>query len=197
MPKTLPLPPLERLNELFEVVPIAESDIGLVSGLVWRVRKGTRASEGLPAGSLSKSKNKSRRDWSVSIDRKKYLVSRIIYFIVHKVDPKHLTVDHINRNPLDNNASNLRLANTVEQAVNQKVKSTNTSGSAGVCWIESKERWLVQLSNKGYKRYCRTFECKIKAAEAYNTQVLNRGLHKLGKTLNDISSVSCSCDCCL
>ena len=196
MPKTLPLPPLERLNELFEVVPIDESQLGNHSGLMRKVSRGP-AKAGSVAGSSSIRSSGRRADWHVRVDGKLYLVSRIIYYIVHKVDPGLLSVDHINRNHLDNNISNLRLADNSLQTHNQGRKSNNTSGCTGVSWHKASRAWRVRVQNKNQSTLIGVYKCKLEAAKAYNLTVLHCSLDKLGKQLNDLSSVSCSCLQCL
>nr|WNL49955.1 HNH family endonuclease [Marseillevirus sp.] len=68
--------------------------------------------------------------------------------LAHK--PGEITIDHIDRDPLNNRKNNLRVANKSTQLINQKIKSTNTSGTKGVsyqnkCWTA---RWKDE---KGFR----------------------------------------------
>jgi hypothetical protein len=68
-----------------------------------------------------------------------------IYFhnIIMNHTPGKLTVDHKNRDGLDNRKENLRIVTKQVQCINQKIKKSNTSGTTGV-YIKN---------NKGKKYY--------------------------------------------
>lgn len=70
--------------------------------------------------------------------------------IVTTIDAKQVTMhkllgykhyDHINRNALDNRKSNLRPANSKENARNRSKQSNNTSGFIGVSWDKECQKW--------------------------------------------------------
>jgi len=58
--------------------------------------------------------------------------------------PTEITVDHINRNGLDNRKSNLRLVDQKIQSINKNIKSTNTSGMTGVSYYKNLGVWVTQ-----------------------------------------------------
>lgn len=53
--------------------------------------------------------------------------------------------DHINRNKLDNRATNLRKCTVQENSRNHKKAKNNTSGFIGVGWHKRKEVWTASL----------------------------------------------------
>ena len=197
MTNHIPLPPIERLNELLEIVPIAESQFKIQSGLVWKVDRGTRGRAGSVAGSKQpNSKTPGRFDWRVEVDGRKYYVSRVIYFMANGVDPGELEVDHEDQNSLNNNVGNLRLGGSSLQGHNQGLQSNNTSGAKGVCWHKKRRKWEAQLKHEREKLYLGRYTCKIEAARVVNNKILELELDKIGKDLIDLESINCDCKCC-
>jgi len=74
--------------------------------------------------------------------------------------PTDITVDHINRNCLDNRKSNLRLVNQRIQSINQRMKSNNTSGVTGVCYDKKFKRWAAQWQDSSGTNCCKCFSSK-------------------------------------
>lgn len=70
--------------------------------------------------------------------------------------PKELFVDHKNGNGLDNRKSNLRLCTKSQNAMNSRVKKTNSSGLKGVYWDHGKWASKIRIGNKSFTlgRYC-------------------------------------------
>lgn len=90
--------------------------------------------------------------------------------------PKGYTVDHINRNPLDNRLENLRLATNKEQSRNRnKVKNRNgkklSSKYKGVSLQKDKYRpkpWLSVIRENSKVKYLGHFKTEVEAAKAYD-----------------------------
>ena len=84
--------------------------------------------------------------------------------------PDDLTVDHINRNTLDNRRCNLR---NVTIFVNNLNKSNNTSGCVGVTWNKNRQKWQVTIKNKFIGRFSDFQDAVIarkKAEQDYHLQ---------------------------
>ena len=74
--------------------------------------------------------------------------------------------DHINRNPLDNRKSNLRIATHSENMKNRKKFKNNTSGITGVYFNKNKSKWEAHISNNGKVTYLGSFNNKDEAINA-------------------------------
>jgi hypothetical protein len=198
MPKFRPLPPLERLNELLEFVEIPEDKYGEWSGLVWRVNRGGKARAGSVAGTPKPhSKNPDRIDWKVGVDGVQYVASRVIYYMTHREDPGDAEVDHKDRNPLNNNARNLRLdVNGDIQKVNSPIRRNNTSGVMGVNWHKDRRKWMARVRVEDKHKYLGLFTCKIEAARVVNQKWIELSWIEKGRKLNDLSQISCDCSKC-
>ena len=78
-----------------------------------------------------------------------YLVHGLIMKLFVGEAPIGFTVDHINRNKLDNRLCNLRYADRTEQIINQKIRSDNTSGCKGVSYSNKDCKWVASMTKKG------------------------------------------------
>jgi hypothetical protein len=198
MPKYKPLPPLERLNELLEVVEIPPDKYGQWSGLVWKVdRKGGAKAASVAGYKLFSHRTPDRGDWMVKVDGVKYAASRLIYYMTFGVDPSDGQIDHINRNWLDNNASNLRLdIDGSIQSVNRSVFRSSVSGVTGVIWNKKVEKWQAGVGHKGRLEYLGCYVCKIEAARTVRGKWIELGWDKLGRELPDLDKLDCDCFHC-
>jgi hypothetical protein len=66
--------------------------------------------------------------------------------------PEGLIVDHVNRNPLDNRKSNLRIVTSSQSSQNKGSYSTNKSGIRGVYFCTTHKKWRAQVRFKGKTR---------------------------------------------
>lgn len=196
MTKPIALPPIERLNELLEIVPIDPSQFGTQSGLIWKVNRRGPVRAGNVAGTKRSSKERPDRvEWQVHVDRRHYTVSRVLYLMAKGVDPGELQVDHKDRNPLNNNVGNLRLGNNSLQGHNRGLPKNNKSGAVGVT-PRKNGKWFAKLAHEDDQFYLGYHTCKIEAARAYNNKVIELELDKLGKPLNDLETLKCNCSSC-
>jgi len=80
----------------------------------------------------------------VCLDGVKYLVHRIIYKMIHGVDPDN--VDHDNGNKTENTPDNV-ISKTVSGNMQNKRKYINNlSGCSGVTWAENCNKWRATLN---------------------------------------------------
>lgn len=68
------------------------------------------------------------------------------------IDINNLDVDHINHNPLDNRAVNLRVCTKSQNRMNIEKGSNNTSGYKGVSFYKNSNTYMAQIvKNKKHK----------------------------------------------
>lgn len=60
--------------------------------------------------------------------------------------PYKLMIDHIDQNPANNKLNNLRLVNKSQNAINQSIKTNNTSGIIGVSYDNTHHYWRSYLT---------------------------------------------------
>lgn len=77
--------------------------------------------------------------------------------------PKNMVVDHINRNPLDNRRSNLRVCTQRQNTRNKTKQRNNTSGIPSVEWQKDANMWRVRLKYLGNKVHIGYFKNKSEA----------------------------------
>jgi hypothetical protein len=90
-------------------------------------------------------------------------------FIMGLTKDDRTLVDHRDGNGFNNRKSNLRLATTIQNAMNKKTPASNTSGYKGVWWDRDKERWKSEIKVDGKKICLGSFSDKRSAAKAYNS----------------------------
>lgn len=81
--------------------------------------------------------------------------------------PESMTIDHIDRDVLNNQRSNLRIASKAENARNRKMHRGNTSGYKGVSWKAKNKKWQAQITKDGKGKYLGLFSSPIDASNAY------------------------------
>lgn len=116
------------------------------------------------------------------IDRKMYLVHRLVWFYVYGRWPRKF-VDHKNRNPIDNRINNLRECNHSQNGFNRPAQSNNKLGLKGVhkvFWsggvVKYKAQVYITKNNIKQTIYLGCFNSPKIAHRAYKKKA--RELHK-------------------
>ena len=126
--------------------------------LFWRQRGDRDASwntryAGKPAGTKSiPNKNGTYRRLEVNIDRKRIKTHHIIW-LFNTGDWPIQELDHIDRNPLNNCYSNLRLSPTKKQGAKRNLQSNNKTGVAGVYFVKRLERYAAKIQRDGKNKF--------------------------------------------
>lgn len=160
-----PLPSQELLLQLLDYNP----DTG---ALTWRYRENVYPNWNPRwAGQPAFTKILSRGYYSGQISKQDYLAHRIIWKIVHGVDPD--TIDHINGNKLDNRIENLRSVSQQQNARNLSIKRKSRSGH--MCIRKSAHgRWRVCVAQQNIGSYFDINE----AIAARDAAWIEYGFHK-------------------
>lgn len=70
--------------------------------------------------------------WQVCYEKRHYCVHRIIWEIIYGPIPEGMVIDHLDRNPFNNDISNLKLKTPTKNNRNVSKNPRNTSGVTGV-----------------------------------------------------------------
>lgn len=83
--------------------------------------------------------------------------------------PEGMTVDHINRNRLDNRKANLRAATREENTWNRKfVKKGSKTRYTGIHWNKKVKKWNVRLRVEGRRKSFGYYADEVEAAKVYD-----------------------------
>jgi len=133
--------------------------------LFWKINPGPwKNLKDKEAGYLNSEKRR-----VIKSNGKSYKTHRIIWMMHYGEIPKHLTVDHINRDRLDNRIDNLRLATATQQSHNTKAKGYSLSGPS----------YQVTVGMNGKNKYIGKYGTECAARLAYLMEKLQWNLaHK-------------------
>lgn len=114
-------------------------------------------------------------------------LARLVLALEENENNRGQDVDHKDRNPFNNTASNLRRASRAENIANRGLFSTNKSGYIGVYWVESRKKWKASYGRGKNAVFCGHYDCKIDAARAYNKALMKRkDIREEFKMYNDV-----------
>lgn len=77
-----------------------------------------------------------------------------------------MVIDHIDCNSFNNRKNNLRIVTQAENNRNKRLSPKNKSGRTGVFWLNSSEKWMVNISYNNKSIYIGLFENKEDAIKA-------------------------------
>lgn len=174
-----PLPPLEFLDELFEVDETSPSGLRRIKTVGSRARKGEIAGTNLQGY------------WRVQIrynnENFKYLAHRLVYAMSTRKNIDNVLIDHIDGINKQNILNNFREASHAENMRNRsKSKTRCTSKYLGVHWCSCSGKWKATLRNNQRKITLGRYESEEEAALAYNRAALVH--HKDFANLNLLAS---------
>ena len=86
--------------------------------------------------------------------------------------PEGFTVDHADRDTLNDRLSNLRLATRSQQKQNQRMYGNNTSGYRGVHLRKDHQAWVAYIGVNRERLHLGTFTDPIEAARAYDAAAM-------------------------
>jgi len=147
----------DNLHEIFEY---------RAGELYWKTKIGKKIKIGQKAGHFG-----NLGYFRVSVNKKRYLVHRLIFLMHHGYLPK--IIDHIDGNPANNCIKNLRETTNSENLYNSKIRKNNLANVKGVYWHKPTKKWTVRLSVNGKSTYFGLFD-DIKLAENVAVEARNK-----------------------
>ncbi len=162
-----PLPPLEFLDELFEIDETSPSGLRRIKTIGSTARKGDIVGSYVPK----------TRYWMVTItyngEKHRYCAHRIIYAMATKKNIDNTSIDHIAGGENRNVMSNLREATHAGNMQNRSTSRTKYTGKyKGVYWQKKRKKWMVQVQANSRFIWVGRFDSEEEAARAYDEAVL-------------------------
>ena len=115
--------------------------------LYWKTIKSKKVKAGQKAGSVDR-----YGYMRTQVLNKTCQIHRLVWIFHYGNIEDNYTIDHIDRNTLNNKIENLRIATRSQNSQNTGKKPNNTSGYKNVYWSKEKQKWLVSCISQGKKR---------------------------------------------
>ena len=107
-----------------------------------------------------------------SINLKIYTTSRVLFYAFYPnlfdINDPNITIDHIDRNSLNNHISNLRTATLIKQSQNRDY----VMNAKGYFFRKRDNKWNAQISINGKKTFLGSFNTEEEASIAYQNAVI-------------------------
>lgn len=132
---------------------VSKEDYAMVAGLPWFAKR-----------------TRSTSPWYACLSKYNPETGKNIHVRMHRMIMKALpgeTIDHRDRDGLNNQRTNLRRATSSRNASNRPKNSNNRSGHKGVSWCKDRGKWIAQIVVDGKHHHIGRFESKNDAAIAY------------------------------
>jgi len=129
---------------------------------IWKTNRPGKAQKGKKAGCIHP-----HGYHRISIDYRLYNAQRLAWLFITGKWPTKL-IDHIDGNPANNCAANLRECDYIQNGANRKISSANTSGYKGVSKVKSSGKWgaWIKVNGKSKNLGCH-FDTPEEAHKAY------------------------------
>jgi hypothetical protein len=117
----------------------------------------------------------------ITVNKKNTTCHRVVWEMHNGAIPKGMCIDHINRVRDDNRIENLRLVTQSQNALNSKLKSTNTTGIKGLCLLKNPKLtngifWQANFRGKvlySGTNFAKAYRARLKAIQGceYSTSL--------------------------
>lgn len=124
----------ELFNEWFYVDPTSYSGLRLKK----KDRNNSRTNVGDAVGTKTTPGASNKIYWRVKIAGKAYLAHRVIYLLTHGTIDRHLVINHIDGNGLNNDISNLEEVTHSTNSYKKSIRKDNTTRHHGISFTKYK-----------------------------------------------------------
>ncbi len=123
--------------------------------------------------------------YSVINGKRKVAEIKMHRLLLGLTDPKILA-DHEDRNGLNNQRENIRVATKGQNRANSRSNKKSTSKYIGVCWCDRLKKWMIQIQVNGKKKHLGLAITERDAAIIYNKWAIK--FHGEFANLNKLAS---------
>ena len=152
-----------------DVVLVDDEDYKMLIQYKWSFYKSKRSKMG-------------RAQTNIKINNKR--TTLLLHHLIIKKPSNKKEIDHIDRNPLNNQKNNLRIVTHSQNMMNKSNYKNSTSKFKGVYWDKSRKMWRSAISEKNKRINLGRFTNEIDAAKAYNEKA--EELHGEYAYLNEV-----------
>ena len=114
---------------------------------------------------------------AIMVSKKLYLGHRLAWYFTYGKFPTK-EIDHINRVKTDNRIENLREVTSSENSRNMPITKRNNSGTIGVSWYKSRQKWRATIMNNNKQIHLGYFDNKNDAIQVRKFYEAEYNYHK-------------------